>query len=470
MNKKHGLLIVDDEIANLQKLKRTFLDDFQVYEATGGEDAIRLLKEKPISIIVTDQRMPGMSGVELLLRSLEINPDVIRIILTGYTEVEDLMDSINQGHVHRYITKPWEPFSLREQVRQELERWELKRENERLAQELKVANERLARENFLLRQEMEVLKESDGKLIYQSKAIEGLLNLLSRVVKTDSTILIQGETGTGKELVARFIHEQSQRAGEAFVAVNCGAIPNDLVESSFFGHRKGAFTGASESRKGFFELANGGTLFLDEIGEAPASLQVKLLRVLQEGEILPVGEGQARKVDVRIVASTNRDLARMVEKGEFRQDLFFRLNVFSVHVPPLRARKNDIPVLVNFFLHRLCRRLNKHVPGIQKDVLDSLLRYDWPGNVRELENEIERLVILCDSGRSITSDLLSERIRFPARVQANHRLSLKEQLAELEKKLILDALEAHNQNKSHAAEALGITRQTIISKLKQYQN
>src|SRR5690606_28764660 len=364
----------------------------------------------------------------------------------------------------------WEPFSLREQVRQELERWELKRENERLAQELKVANERLARENFLLRQEMEVLKESDGKLIYQSKAIEGLLNLLSRVVKTYSTILIQGETGTGKELVARFIHEQSQRAGEAFVAVNCGAIPNDLVESSFFGHRKGAFTGASESRKGFFELANGGTLFLDEIGEAPASLQVKLLRVLQEGEILPVGEGQARKVDVRIVASTNRDLARMVEKGEFRQDLFFRLNVFSVHVPPLRARKNDIPVLVNFFLHRLCRRLNKHVPGIQKDVLDSLLRYDWPGNVRELENEIERLVILCDSGRSITSDLLSERIRFPARVQANHRLSLKEQLAELEKKLILDALEAHNQNKSHAAEALGITRQTIISKLKQYQN
>src|SRR5690606_38466734 len=222
MNKKHGLLIVDDEIANLQKLKRTFLDDFQVYEATGCEDAIRPLKEKPISIIVTDQRMPGMSGVELLLRSLEINPDVIRIILTGYTEVEDLMDSINQGHVHRYITKPWEPFSLREQVRQELERWELKRENERLAQELKVANERLARENFLLRQEMEVLKESDGKLIYQTKAIEGLLNLLSRVVKTDSTILIQGETGTGKELVARCIHEQSQGAGEAFVAVNCG--------------------------------------------------------------------------------------------------------------------------------------------------------------------------------------------------------------------------------------------------------
>lgn len=470
MNKRHGLLIVDDEIANLQKLKRTFLEEFQVYEATGGEEAIRLLKEKPISIIVTDQRMPGMSGVELLLRSLEINPDVIRIILTGYTEVEDLMDAINQGHVHRYITKPWEPFSLREQVKQELERWELKRENERLAQELKEANERLARENFLLRQEMEVLKESDGKLVYQSKSIEGLLRLLSRVVKTDSTILIQGETGTGKELVARFVHEQSQRAREAFVPVNCGAIPNDLVESSFFGHRKGAFTGASESRKGFFELADGGTLFLDEVGEAPASLQVKLLRVLQEGEILPVGEGKARKVDVRIVASTNRDLARMVDKGDFRQDLFFRLNVFSVHVPPLRARKDDIPVLVEFFLQRFCRRLNKQVRGIQQDVLDCLLRYDWPGNVRELENEIERLVILSDGGHRITSDLLSERIRYPARLSADHRLSLKEQIAELEKKLILDALEAHNQNKSHAAEALGITRQTIISKLKQYQN
>lgn len=470
MNKEHGLLIVDDELANLQKLKRTFLEEFEVYEATGGEEAIELLKQKSISIIVTDQRMPGMSGVELLLRSLEINPDVIRIILTGYTEVEDLMDAINQGHVHRYITKPWEPFSLRAQVKRELERWELKRENQRLAEELKEANDRLSRENYLLRQEMEVLKESDGKLVYQSKAVEELLRLLSRVVKTDSTILIQGETGTGKELVARFIHEQSQRADEAFVPVNCGAIPDDLVESSFFGHRKGAFTGASESRKGFFELADGGTLFLDEVGEAPVSLQVKLLRVLQEGEILPVGEGTARKVNVRIVASTNRDLSRMVEKGDFRQDLFFRLNVFSVHVPPLRARKEDIPVLVDFFLQRFSRRLNKQVEGVQQEVLDNLLRYDWPGNVRELENEIERLVILCDGGNRITSDLISERIRYPSQAPVDHKRSLKEQLAELEKKLILDALEAHNQNKSHAAEALGITRQTIISKLKLYQS
>ena len=467
MKERYEILIVDDEPANLQKLKRTFVGEFVVHEASGAEAALLLLEKHKVAAIITDQRMPGMTGVELLERSLALNPDAVRIILTGYTDVEDLMDAINQGHVHRYITKPWDPFSLRETVRRELERWELKRENERLARELQSANERLARENFRLKTEMEALGGGEVALIYASRAMADLLDLLSKVVRTDSTVLIQGETGTGKELVARYVHEHSLRRHEAFLPVNCGAIPAELGESSFFGHRKGSFTGATDNRKGFFELADRGTLFLDEIGEAPQDLQVKLLRVLQEGEILPVGAERARKVDVRVIASTNRNLGLLVEKGKFRQDLFFRLNVFSVYVPPLRSRTDDVPVLARHFLTEVCRRLNKRVAGFEGETLELMEIYSWPGNVRELENEVERLVILCEPEGKIGPNLLSERVRMPE-AGLNSEGNLKEQLASLERDLIFRALEAHDFNKSQAAAALGITRQTIIAKLKQY--
>jgi two-component system, NtrC family, response regulator HupR/HoxA len=469
MSKRHAVLVVDDEPANLQKLKRTFWEDFEVIEASDGAAALRVLEKRKVAAIITDQRMPGMSGVELLEKSLALRPEAIRIILTGYTDVEDLMDAINQGHVHRYITKPWDPFTLTETVRRELERWELKRENERLAGELQAANERLAQENVQLRQEVEALRDGEHRLLYSSRAMDDLLRLLARVVKTDSTVLIQGETGTGKELLARHIHERSARADRAFVPVNCGAIPRELIESAFFGHRRGAFTGATEDRKGFFEAADGGTLFLDEVGEAPLELQVKLLRVLQEGEILRVGAQSAERVDVRVIASTNRNLGRLVEDGAFRQDLFFRLNVFSVLVPPLRARPEDVPLLAEHFLASTSRRLNKRVLDFDAETLARLERYDWPGNVRELENEVERLVILCDPDETVGPDLLSDRIRHgPTRTPTDG--DLKEQVAALERTLILRALKAHKNNKSRAAEALGITRQTIIAKLKQYEN
>ena len=467
MSKRYKILIVDDEPANLQKLKRTFIQDYDVLEATGGEAALQLLQEHRVAAIITDQRMPGITGVELLRQSLEYVPDSIRIILTGYTEVDDLMDAINQGHVHRYVTKPWDPFSLSEMLRTEFESWELRRENRRLSRELEEANERLSRENVRLKSEMEAIRDDKPALIYSSPAMAELLALLSRVVQTDSTVLIQGETGTGKELVARYLHEQSSRAEEAFVPVNCGAIPSELVESSFFGHRKGAFTGAAEHRKGFFRLADRGTIFLDEIGEAPLELQVKLLRVLQEDEITPVGAERAEKVDVRVVASTNRNLAALVDQGRFRQDLFFRLNVFSVHVPPLRARAEDIPTLATHFLDRVSRRLNKQVEGFTEETLEILRAYDWPGNVRELENEVERLVILCDPGCPVGAELLADRIRHGGRGETVDG-NLKDQLARLEQELILNALKAHDHNKSRAAEALGITRQTIIAKLKHY--
>lgn len=469
MSETHKILIVDDEPANLQKLRRTFIQNYQVVEATSGAQALQLLEDGPVAAIITDQRMPGLSGVELLRRSLAVSPETVRIILTGYTEVEDLMEAINQGHVHRYITKPWDPLSLREAVRQELESWRLRRENQQLARELQEANRRLEKENYKLKQEIRVMQDAPPRLIYRSQAMEELLRLLDRVVATDSTVLIQGETGTGKELVARYIHEHSPRREQPFVPVNCGAIPQDLLESAFFGHERGAFTGATESRKGFFELANQGTLFLDEIGEAPPSLQVKLLRVLQEREVLAVGAHQARPVDVRIIASTNRNLARQVEQGQFRQDLFFRLNVFSVLVPPLRARPGDIEVLAQFFLQRFSQRLNRKVSGFQEATLRLLRRYPWPGNVRELENEVERLVLLGDPGEPIRPEMLGERIRQP-QVESTSPATLKEKLAELERRLILDALQAHRHNKSQAARALGITRQTIIAKLKQYRN
>lgn len=464
---RHTLLLVDDERANLQKLRRTFQDTYSILEAASGEEALETLKRRTVSAIITDQRMPGISGAELLRLSLEVQPDLVRIILTGYTEVEDLMDAINQGHVHSYITKPWEPVSLRRTVEQQLRQWELEKENERLTEELSQANRKLERENVQLRHEVRLLKDDTSQFIYQSRSMSELLSMLDRVVQTDSTVLIQGETGTGKELLARYIHEHSGRAAQAFVPVNCGAIPRDLVESAFFGHRKGAFTGATEDQKGYFEVADQGTLFLDEVGEAPLALQVKLLRVLQDGQIYRVGGMRPRHVDVRVVASTNRRLDQMVEEGGFRQDLFFRLNVFSVLVPPLRARTDDIEPLAQYFLKRFERRLNKTSGGYEAETLERVQKYPWPGNVRELENEVERLVILCDPGQQITPDLLSERIRHCGR-EASSLGPLKDQVTALERRLILEALHRHKQNKSQAADSLGITRQTIIAKLKQY--
>ena len=469
-NHRHTLLVVDDEAANLQKLRRTFLGEYRVQEAAGGRKALEILKEHSVKAIITDQRMQGMSGVELLKRALKVQPDAVRIILTGYTEVEDLMDAINEGHVHRYITKPWDPFTLQQSVKQEIRHRELQQENSRLGIQLKEANRQLQRENRELRQEVERLQDPGSEFIFESIEMKQLLELVDRVVETDSTVLIQGETGTGKELMARYIHQHSGRREEPFIPVNCGAISADLVVSAFFGHRRGSFTGATSDSKGFFGQAHKGTIFLDEIGDAPLDLQVKLLRVLQEGEILPVGETRARLIDVRVVASTNRRLDDMVDEGGFRQDLFFRLNVFSVTLPPLRARPADIEVLARHFLAIACSRLGKSDVELADTTLDLLRSYSWPGNVRELENEMERVAILYQADPEISPSHLAERIRY-SRIRSDREdHALKDQLATLERRLILEALAAHGNNKSQAAKTLGITRQTIISKLKLYQD
>ena len=468
MKKKYDLLVVDDEVANLQKLQRTFNDRYAVHSAQSGEEALNLLRNNPIDAIITDQKMPHMTGIEFLEASQKEYPNLVRIVLTGFTEVEDLIAAINTGKVHKYITKPWEPTDLRLAVQEALEKMELVRENERLARELKIANEKLQAENVILRQEV----ESEGhfrEIVYGGPEMENILRLLRRVTGTETTVLIQGETGTGKELISRFIHRESNRRDRVFIPVNCGAIPRDLVESEFFGHAKGAFTGALQEKKGFFELADGGTIFLDEIGEAPAELQVKLLRVIQEGEIMPVGFHQPRKVDVRIIASTNRDLKAEVETGRFRQDLYFRINVFSVTIPPLRERPKDILPLADFFLKGFARKLNRRVGPLRTDTRQRLSGYAWPGNVRELQNEIERLVLLSEPEREIGPEYLSEYLNPQSRSSPRQRGNLKTAMQQLEEEMIRETMQRCQLNKSRAARALGISRQSLIGKLKHIQ-
>jgi len=463
--RKYELLFVDDEPANLQKLRRTFINEYGTHTAQSGGDALEILKTADMDVIITDQRMPHMTGLELLGQAREMQPGVIGIVLTGFAEVGDLIDAINTGKVNKYITKPWSPEDLRIAVRDALEKRELARENERLSAELRAVNERLRTENAVLRREIDVYPRN---MIYGSREMDDILRLLRRVVGTETTVLIQGETGTGKEMIARFIHAESARSDQIFIPVNCGAIPRDLVESEFFGHARGAFTGATAEKKGYFEMAHGGTIFLDEIGEAPQELQVKLLRVIQESEIMPVGYHQPKKVDVRIIASTNRDLRAEVAAGNFRHDLFFRINVFSVTIPPLRERRDDIPPLVEFFLRHFSRKLNREEGRLSDASLRKLCDYSWPGNVRELQNEIERLVLLKENAETIGIDLLSDNIRNSGVRSGSQRRAggdLKTAIKELEDVMIKDAMARHNGNKSHVARVLGISRQSLLEKL-----
>jgi two-component system response regulator HupR/HoxA len=465
MKKKYGLLVVDDETANLQKLERAFVNRYDVFSAGSAKEALRILETASIDAIITDQKMPDMTGIELLEISQKSYPHLVRIVLTGYTDVEDLIAAINTGKVHKYITKPWEPETLLLSLQDALEKMELLRENERLAKELQSANEKLRTENLILRHEVEK-QAYPQEIIYGSPEMENILHLLRRVTATETTVLIQGETGTGKELIARFIHAESNRGKQIFIPVNCGAIPKDLVESEFFGHARGAFTGASQEKKGYFEMASGGTIFLDEIGEAPPELQVKLLRVIQESEIMPVGRHQPKRVDVRIIASTNRDLRAEVAAHRFRQDLFFRINVFSITIPPLRERKGDILPLAEYFMKHFAAKLNRKPGQWSDETRKLLLEYSWPGNVRELQNEIERLVLLSEPGGVIGPDLVSDPISQRTRPAPLSEGDLKSAIRDLEGEMIRKAFERFGHNKSRTARALGISRQSLIDKLR----
>ena len=358
------------------------------------------------------------------------------------------------------MTKPWESEELRLTLRRAVEAFHLVRENGRLVEELRRANERLAAENAYLRE-----IERPNEIVGESAAMRSVLELIARVASSRTTVLIEGETGTGKELVARAIHAAGPRRDHLFVAINCAALSEGLLESELFGHRRGAFTGATEDRKGLFEVASGGTLFLDEISETSPALQAKLLRVLQEGEVRPVGENRARTVDTRVIVATNRNLEDEVKTGRFREDLYYRLRVFPIRLPPLRDRREDIPALTRHLLGRLARQVKKPIVEPSEETLALLARYPFPGNVRELANELERAVLLAAPGAPITDDLLSERLQEAAGDGAAPSL-LQHRTDTFEREQIEAALARAGGVKTRAAEELGITYRGLLKKMK----
>lgn len=371
---RHNLLIVDDEKDILRTLTLTFEEDYEVFTARSGIEALGVLERQDIALIIADQRMPEMTGVELLQKAITIKPQAIRIILTGYTDTEALIQAINKGHIYQYITKPWDRQELKILIRRALDSYDLCIENQRLLKELQAANDRLRDENVYIRKELRRdLKFND--IVGESHAMRRVFDLVGKVINTPVTVLLTGETGTGKTLLARYIHYNGPRKDKLFVEQNCGALPEPLLESELFGHKRGAFTGAVQDQKGLFEAADGGTVFLDEISEMSPLLQVKLLQILQDGKFRRVGDSTYRQVDVRIIVATNKDLDTEIRNNRFRSDLFYRINVFPIHIPPLRERLDDIPLLAEFCLRKHGKRISSQVTGFSEEVINELRRY-----------------------------------------------------------------------------------------------
>jgi two-component system response regulator HupR/HoxA len=454
------VLVVDDEPRVLDALEAVLAAEFRVLRAEGGEQALRLLPGADVAVIITDYRMPGMSGVELLRRSQDVSADAVRIVLTAYTDVDSLMDAINTGRIYHFVPKPWDPNELLIVVRRAAERYTLARDNARLRDELELAVNALRREAA----ESRVQSLAFEGLIGAASGLRPVVDLARKVLDTDTTVLLLGETGTGKELFARLIHHNGPRRSAKFVAQNCGALPESLLESELFGHTRGAFTGATAERKGLFEEAEGGTIFLDEVGEMSPGMQLRLLRVLQEGEIRRVGASAPRTVDVRVLAATNTDLEADVEAGRFRKDLYYRLNVFPIRLPPLRERAEDIPTLAEHFLRVYRERARRAVPSISPEAMRCLRAYPFPGNVRELENEIERAVALADPGQAIRLEHFSERIGNTGGKPAAPQ-TLNDAIEGLKRRMIEDALRECG-SKTRAAERLGLTRQSLQQMLR----
>jgi two-component system response regulator HupR/HoxA len=468
------VLLLDDEEAILESLELTLGDDYRVFTARTGAEGLEILEREDVAVVISDQVMPGMSGVEFLERVKERRPGTIRMMLTGYADLGSLTRAINQGQIYRYVPKPWEPDDLRMNVKRAVETWQLQAENAQLTTELAAANDRLRRENQYLRREVERRYAFD-QMIGESPAMHRVFAVVEKVADTDATVLLTGETGTGKDLVARAIHHAGSRKDRSFVAQNCGALPETLLESELFGHKRGAFTGAHADKKGLFELADGGTIFLDEIGETRPGMQVRLLRVLQDGEIRPLGSSETRKVDVRVIAATNRDLRAEVTEKRFREDLFYRLRVVEIHLPPLRERRSDIPALAHRFLDFASKKMGRSLKGFTQSAMERLMAHNWGGNVRELENEIERVVALAGPTELVSVDMLSEEIRGGggmATLQESEDAGASDRLLDLnlavdalKRRMIEDAIR-ETGSKSRAAERLGIPRQSLQKMMK----
>jgi Nif-specific regulatory protein len=475
---KYPVLVVDDESDNLDAFRFNFGRTFQLFMASSGEEALALAKQHDVAAIVTDQRMPKMTGLDLLKAARELRPDAVGIIVTAFTDVDVLIESINLGRIYRYVTKPWDAKELRGVLIHAVERFALVRENRRLEEQLSAYVGMLSKEahgafNF-------------GAIVGESPALRDVLARVEQVAQTSSTVLLRGETGTGKEMVARAIHINSARESKPFVRVNCAALAPGVLESELFGHEKGSFTGAMARRLGRFELADGGTLFLDEVGDLPTDVQVKLLRVLQEREFERVGGSETVKVDVRVVSATHRDLEKQIADGSFREDLYYRLNVFPIVLPPLRERPSDIPVLADHFVQKYARQLGVagRARGLDAGAIAALASYSWPGNVRELENVIERALILARGPDITSADLeFTRRASAPASTAAAPSgpiavttagrsdgvgRPLTERLHEQERGAIVAAIDNAQGNIAHAARSLGINRSTLYYRMRKH--
>ncbi|MHC1729341.1 MAG: sigma-54-dependent transcriptional regulator [Syntrophobacteraceae bacterium] len=455
MGLKPRILIADDEPLTLELIfERLQAEGYELEVVSSGEAAIAAAAKSSFKVVLTDLSMPGMSGMEVLAYFTQHYPETLVIVLTGFGTIETAVEAMKRG-AYDYLSKPANLDEIIITLKRAVEHKNLKDENIALRSQIQEAH-RLER------------------MIGQSSEMQNLYRIIRRVARTDSTVLITGESGTGKELIANAIHFQSDRRDMPFVPINCGAIPEELLESELFGHEKGAFTGAFKERRGRFELANKGTVFLDEIGEMSPKLQVKLLRFIQETKFQRVGGSRTVEVDVRILAATNKDLDRAVTENEFREDLFYRLNVIPIQVPPLRDREGDIPILIQHFLRQHCHKKNLPFKRMSRAAVDSLQQYDWPGNVRELENVIERLVILTDNEEIQVSDLpkrmqTAQPIETKSIELGDAGINLKETLDELENRLILDALQRSGGVKNKAAKLLGLNRTTLIEKMKKKQ-
>ena len=452
MSAQPSILVVDDESGILQTLQILLKNEgFDVTTAQGGKAGIEALKAHAPDIVLTDVRMPQVTGIDILAAVRQQDPETPVILMTAQASLQTAIQAVNEGAFY-YIQKPFSNDDMVAICRRAADYRNLRAENKQLKQEIR-------------RRE----RSGQVKPLGKSRSFSDVLRLAEQVAPTESTVLIQGESGTGKEVIARYIHELSARTEGPFLSLNCGALPESLLESELFGHVKGSFTGAVRDKQGLFAAARGGTFFLDEIGEMSPATQVKLLRVLQEREAIPVGGTEAVPLDVRVVAATNRDLEEEIKRGRFRTDLFYRLNVIAIHLPPLRDRRDDIPIFVDAFLKRIAKEHGEEPKQLAADALEVIMAYDWPGNVRELENALERAVVLVKGTQiplSAVPDKVTERKAEPLvteQVRTNPTLEV------IEQAYITWVLQAEGGNKTRAAEVLGIDPSTLYRKLSKYE-
>ena len=440
MAKKISILIVDDEESVRDSLYNWFVEDgFRVECAENAKQALTILESDQFDIILADIKMPGMDGLEMLRRIKAIKPDSVVIVMTAFATVDTAVKALKDG-AYDYVTKPFDPDDLTHLIRNATKQISLVDENETLKQKV-------------------ISLENVEDLIGKSEAMKGVLRQVESVAQTSSSVIITGESGTGKELVARAIHANSPRKFFPFVSVHCGALTESLLESELFGHEKGAFTGAMYNRKGRFEMADSGTIFLDEIATISTKMQVELLRVLESKTFMRVGGNKEISSDFRVICATNKDLKSMVEKGTFREDLFYRLNVVNIQIPPLRERKDDIPLLVNYFINKYCTSMNKAPASIDAAALNRIQEFNFPGNIRELENMIERAIVVGNGKKITLKDLPMEK---------SFVSSTAESLDEFEKAFILQILNKYDWNISRTARALKVDRVTLYNKIKKY--